>query len=134
MLTDDLCHSTAETEGFVIVSDPLPTAADLPAVPRVSPPSSPVGLHRVLEPTGDAITLPQAARRLDARQEALEREMDALHDREQQGDAAIGRDEEALDRRQEELEDEQDRASDAMSRDLETLVRQAIQSGKAQRP
>ncbi|MFM6851549.1 MAG: L-erythro-3,5-diaminohexanoate dehydrogenase [Terrabacter sp.] len=28
---------------------------------------SPVGLHRVLEPTGDAITLPQAARRLDAR-------------------------------------------------------------------
>ncbi len=27
--------------------------------------SSPVGLHRVLEPTGDAITLPQAARRLD---------------------------------------------------------------------
>ena len=69
MLTDDLRHSTAETEGFVIVSDPLPTAADLPAVPRVSSPSSPVGLHRVLEPTGDAITLPQAARRLDARAE-----------------------------------------------------------------
>ncbi|GAA6526856.1 L-erythro-3,5-diaminohexanoate dehydrogenase [Intrasporangium sp. DVR] len=31
--------------------------------------SSPVGLHRVLEPTGDAATLPQAARRLDARPE-----------------------------------------------------------------
>jgi L-erythro-3,5-diaminohexanoate dehydrogenase len=30
-------------------------------------PSSPVGLHRVLEPVGEAITLPQAARRLDAR-------------------------------------------------------------------
>jgi L-erythro-3,5-diaminohexanoate dehydrogenase len=29
--------------------------------------SSPVGLHRVLEPSGDAITLPQAARRLDTR-------------------------------------------------------------------
>ncbi|EWT00890.1 L-erythro-3,5-diaminohexanoate dehydrogenase [Intrasporangium oryzae NRRL B-24470] len=27
--------------------------------------SSPVGLHRVLEPVGDAVTLPQAARRLD---------------------------------------------------------------------
>jgi L-erythro-3,5-diaminohexanoate dehydrogenase len=31
--------------------------------------SSPVGLHRVLDPSGDAITLPQAARRLDARPE-----------------------------------------------------------------
>lgn len=30
-------------------------------------PSSPVGLHRVLEPTGDGITLPQAAQRLDTR-------------------------------------------------------------------
>ncbi|WP_344059831.1 L-erythro-3,5-diaminohexanoate dehydrogenase [Terrabacter lapilli] len=29
--------------------------------------SSPVGLHRVLEPSGDEVTLPQAARRLDAR-------------------------------------------------------------------
>lgn len=28
--------------------------------------TSPVGLHRVLEPTGDALSLPQAARRLDA--------------------------------------------------------------------
>src|ERR1019366_127455 len=28
--------------------------------------SSPVGLHRVLEPSGDQITLPQAAQRLDA--------------------------------------------------------------------
>ena len=32
-------------------------------------PASPVGLHRVLDPSGDAITLPQAARRLDARRE-----------------------------------------------------------------
>lgn len=31
--------------------------------------SSPVGLHRVLDPSGDEITLPQAARRLDARPE-----------------------------------------------------------------
>lgn len=29
-------------------------------------PSSPVGLHRVLEPAGERITLPQAAQRLDA--------------------------------------------------------------------
>ena len=35
----------------------------------MSSPSSPVGLHRVLEPTGGSITLPQAARRLDARPE-----------------------------------------------------------------
>lgn len=33
----------------------------------VDRPSSPVGLHRVLEPSGDAVTLPQAAKRLDAR-------------------------------------------------------------------
>lgn len=31
--------------------------------------ASPVGLHRVLDPSGEAITLPQAARRLDARPE-----------------------------------------------------------------
>jgi L-erythro-3,5-diaminohexanoate dehydrogenase len=37
--------------------------------------SSPVGLHRVLEPTGDAITLPQAARRLDARPELWDDEV-----------------------------------------------------------
>ena len=30
-------------------------------------PSSPVGLHRVLDPSGDRLTLPQAAERLDAR-------------------------------------------------------------------
>lgn len=30
---------------------------------------SPLGLHRVLEPSGDAVTLPQAARRLDTRPE-----------------------------------------------------------------
>ena len=28
--------------------------------------SSPVGLHRVLEPSGEQVTLPQTARRLDA--------------------------------------------------------------------
>jgi L-erythro-3,5-diaminohexanoate dehydrogenase len=37
--------------------------------------SSPVGLHRVLEPSGDAITLPQAARRLDARPELWDDEV-----------------------------------------------------------
>ena len=67
MLTDVLRPDSAETEGFVIVSYPLPAGEDLPAVRSVS--SSPVGLHRVLEPTGDAITLPQTARRLDARAE-----------------------------------------------------------------
>ena len=35
-------------------------------VPIKRPESSPVGLHRVLEPSGDQITLPQAAQRLDA--------------------------------------------------------------------
>ena len=29
-------------------------------------PSSPVGLHRVLDPSGERVTLPQAAQRLDA--------------------------------------------------------------------
>lgn len=36
------------------------------AVPVVRTASSPVGLHRVLEPSGDQITLPQSAARLDA--------------------------------------------------------------------
>ena len=40
-------------------------------MPMPSQPS-PVGLHRVLEPTGDEITLPQSARRLDARPELWE--------------------------------------------------------------
>src|SRR4051794_37751946 len=71
MLTDDLRSNSTETEGSVNVWDPLPAGADLPAATRVSSSlrwrrSSPVGLHRVLEPTGDGITLPQAARRLDA--------------------------------------------------------------------
>jgi L-erythro-3,5-diaminohexanoate dehydrogenase len=35
-------------------------------VPIVRTESSPVGLHRVLEPTEDQVTLPQAAQRLDA--------------------------------------------------------------------
>ena len=48
------------------VSDPTSAAPDRTGAARVS---SPVGLHRVLEPTGDAITLPQAAQRLDARPE-----------------------------------------------------------------
>jgi L-erythro-3,5-diaminohexanoate dehydrogenase len=64
MLTNVLRPHAFETEGFVIVSDPLPSGPDLPAS-RVS--SSPVGLHRVLEPRGDAITLPQTAQRLDPR-------------------------------------------------------------------
>ena len=36
---------------------------------------SPVGLHRVLEPSGESITLPQAARRLDARPELWDDEV-----------------------------------------------------------
>ena len=36
---------------------------------------SPVGLHRVLDPTGEAITLPQAARRLDTRPELWDDEV-----------------------------------------------------------
>ena len=42
------------------------------ALPVASPParpSSPVGLHRVVEPAGEAVTLPQAALRLDPRPE-----------------------------------------------------------------
>src|SRR5829696_7911587 len=64
MLTQDLRHTPAHTEGFVSVSDSTSAVhhhADAPSV------SSPVGLHRVLEPGGEAITLPQAAQRLDAR-------------------------------------------------------------------
>jgi L-erythro-3,5-diaminohexanoate dehydrogenase len=36
---------------------------------EVTSPTSPIGLHRVLEPRGDLATLPQAARRLDPRPE-----------------------------------------------------------------
>jgi L-erythro-3,5-diaminohexanoate dehydrogenase len=36
------------------------------SMPDNRPTSSPVGLHRVLEPVGDQITLPQSAQRLDA--------------------------------------------------------------------
>src|SRR3954471_7688657 len=63
MLTQDLRFPSAHTEGFVNVSDPTSGAPDRTDADRVS---APVVLHRVLEPTGDAITLPQAARRLDA--------------------------------------------------------------------
>jgi L-erythro-3,5-diaminohexanoate dehydrogenase len=56
----------------VNVSDPMSAAPDPVAAARVS---SPVGLHRVLEPSGDAITLPQAARRLDARPELWDDEV-----------------------------------------------------------
>jgi L-erythro-3,5-diaminohexanoate dehydrogenase len=45
---------------------PEPTTPN-PTEALAAGPSSPVGLHRVLEPTGAAVTLPQAARRLDAR-------------------------------------------------------------------
>ncbi|MEO7447594.1 MAG: hypothetical protein ABI336_04910 [Humibacillus sp.] len=66
------------------MSDPQAAAADQPNDSGVSHPptsgptpgptpgpteSSPVGLHRVLEPTGARITLPQAAQRLDTRPE-----------------------------------------------------------------
>ena len=54
------------------VSDPMSAAPDPVAAARAS---SPVGLHRVLEPTGAAITLPQAARRLDARPELWDDEV-----------------------------------------------------------
>ncbi|MFC7593800.1 L-erythro-3,5-diaminohexanoate dehydrogenase [Terrabacter sp. GCM10028922] len=54
------------------MSDPMSAAPDPVAAARVS---SPVGLHRVLEPSGDAITLPQAARRLDARPELWDDEV-----------------------------------------------------------
>lgn len=40
-----------------------------PSTPDDVRASSPVGLHRVLDPSGDEVTLPQAARRLDARPE-----------------------------------------------------------------
>src|SRR6476469_8826091 len=66
MLTQDLRFPSGHTEVFVNVSDPTSAAPDRTDAARVS---SPVGLHRVLEPTGDAITLPQAAQRLDARPE-----------------------------------------------------------------
>ena len=45
--------------------DVAPAASHTSAV--APPVASPVGLHRVLDPTGDQITLPQAARRLDSR-------------------------------------------------------------------
>ena len=54
MLPEDLPFKPLQTEGSIVNRDL---------------PSSPVGLHRVLDPSGDAITLPQAARRLDARPE-----------------------------------------------------------------
>ena len=54
MLPEDLPFKPLQPEGSIVNRDLL---------------SSPVGLHRVLDPSGDAITLPQAARRLDARPE-----------------------------------------------------------------
>ena len=54
MLPEDLLFKPLQTEGSIVNRDL---------------PSSPVGLHRVLAPSGDAITLPQAARRLDTRPE-----------------------------------------------------------------
>src|SRR3954463_8072083 len=66
MLAQDLRFPPVHSEGFVNVSHPT-SAAPNRVDSRAS--SSPVGLHRVLEPTGDAITLPQAAQRLDARPE-----------------------------------------------------------------
>jgi len=54
MLPEDLPFKPLQPEGSIVNRDL---------------PSSPVGLHRVLDPGGDAITLPQAAGRLDARPE-----------------------------------------------------------------
>jgi L-erythro-3,5-diaminohexanoate dehydrogenase len=54
MLPEDLPFKPLQPEGSTVNRDLL---------------SSPVGLHRVLDPSGDEITLPQAARRLDARPE-----------------------------------------------------------------
>jgi L-erythro-3,5-diaminohexanoate dehydrogenase len=54
MLPEDLPLKPLQAEGSIVNRDL---------------PSSPVGLHRVLDPSGDEITLPQAARRLDARPE-----------------------------------------------------------------
>lgn len=49
--------------GSAAPSGPPSTAGNAPGTRAAS---SPVGLHRVLEPAGDEITLPQAAQRLDA--------------------------------------------------------------------
>ena len=54
MLPEDLPFKPLQPEGSTVNRDL---------------PSSPVGLHRVLDPSGDEITLPQAARRLDPRPE-----------------------------------------------------------------
>jgi L-erythro-3,5-diaminohexanoate dehydrogenase len=54
------------------VSNPTSDAVE---APPSTPAASPVGLHRVLEPTGDSIALPQAARRLDARPELWDDEV-----------------------------------------------------------
>ncbi len=54
------------------MSDPMSDAAETAQNARAS---SPVGLHRVLEPSGESITLPQAVRRLDARPELWDDEV-----------------------------------------------------------
>src|SRR6478736_2606523 len=58
MMRKDLVYESLLTEGSPVTA--LSVSDDARA-------SSPVGLHRVLEPRGDEVTLPQAARRLDAR-------------------------------------------------------------------
>lgn len=58
MMRKDLVYESLLTEGSPVTA---PSASDDARA------SSPVGLHRVLEPSGDEVTLPQAARRLDAR-------------------------------------------------------------------
>ena len=58
MMRKDLVYESLLTEGSPVTA--LSASDDARA-------SSPVGLHRVLEPSGDEVTLPQAARRLDAR-------------------------------------------------------------------
>ena len=54
------------TAGMTDSAPPSEPQAPPPNVSAVRGESSPVGLHRVLEPSGDQITLPQAAQRLDA--------------------------------------------------------------------
>jgi len=71
---------------------------------------------------------------LDAKQEVLEKQLEALEETESEKSHAIEREEERLDQLQDELDAEQDRVSDAMEHDLDTLVRQAIEDGKAAKP
>jgi len=71
---------------------------------------------------------------LDAKQEVLEKQLEAMEDSQVEESKAFEREEERLDALQDELDEEQDRVSDAMERDLDALVRAAIEDGKAGKP